>query len=70
MYFLECVICYNNIYKNRNNEISGNLLEQEIFEILKSGVKKSVSREKETNNLFLIVTKKVILHFVICQDAL
>ena len=47
MYFLECVVCRNNIYKNRNNEISGNLLEQEIFEILKWNVKKSVSREKE-----------------------
>ena len=51
MYFLECVVCCNNIYKNRNNEISGNLLEQEIIEILKRNLKKSVSREKETKQL-------------------
>ena len=58
MYFLECAACCNNIYKNRNNEISGNLLEQEIFEILKWYVKKSVSKEKEAKQLISYSNKK------------
>ena len=51
-YFLECVICCNDIYKNSNNELSGNLLEQEIFEILKWDIKNSTTyKEKETKQL-------------------
>ena len=50
-YFLECVICCNDIYKNNNNELAGNILEQEIFEVLKWDIKDSTYKEKETKQL-------------------
>ena len=50
-HFLECLICCNNVDKNNNNELSGNILEQEIFKTFKWDIKYSILKENEKEKI-------------------